>query len=496
MGYVESTSLGRNVNVTELEAVRAREDANGVKYTDLKERLDNDQKNLESVFSNLAETVFYDEITFEKLRDATSNTDYYLTTIPYLDKDGNIIKLQHGFSKDQFNTGQGESARDFATRNITSFAANASTFDMTTLQPRGMQIKDGVVMQENVNNPYNRHILGIKDDNTLISYPPTTPSSQLLDDGVVHALTGFYPMIINGAAVDPSVYNSESNTIQPNPRQAIAQLPNKDIIFLTCEGRTSKNTGMTYDDMIRILLAKGATFAYCLDGGGSSQTLIRGVMLNNPIDDNGKTERPVPDFLYVKKPAINPQKLKTTSADIGLVNKRIKDIAADLLAMGDLASTVTWITDCNNASMASGFYWAGSSAANRPTSDVSWGILHFNAGTNAAMQIAFPYSATLYNVKMRRTLTDGSGNWYAWRDLKDSNIGTLTYNGDGTSTSKTIPHGLGAIPNFFSVVPASVAAGTAGIKYVTADATNLTVYFNAAPAAGTNNVVLKWKAEI
>jgi hypothetical protein len=77
-----------------------------------------------------------------------------------------------------------------------------------------------------------------------------------------------------------------------------------------------------------------------------------------------------------------------------------------------------------------------------------------------------------------------------------TNRGTLTYNGDGSSTSKTIAHGLGAIPSYYHIERASLDAGNAGIKYVTADATNLTVYYITAPISGTNNVVLKWKAEL
>jgi exopolysaccharide biosynthesis protein len=499
MPYIDNSSLGGNVKITELLTIEALDDGEGNHFDNLKQRLDtkdalNNEKFTE-VDAEAAETAYYDEITFEKLRDDTSKTDYFLTTIPNLDSEGNLIKLEHGYQNEVFNSGTGESVRSFASRNITSFAINASTFDTITLQPRGIQIQDEMVMQGNVNNSTNRHVLGIKADNTLVSYPPTTPTATILADGCLNALTGFYPMIQNGLSVDPTVYTGESNTTLPNPRQVIAQMANNDIIVLTCEGRSKKNTGMTYDDLIRILLAKGVTFAYCLDGGGSGQTMLRGVILNNPIDDGGKTERKVPDFLYVKKTSTNPQVMKTTNKDIGILNKQVKDIVADILNMGSLGATSEWITDCN-VLIPSGLYWAGSSALNRPTSDIPWGILHNKASDTSALQIAFPYHDSKYNIKLRRTNADGSGSWNAWRDMKASVIGTLTYNGDGVATSKTIAHGLGVIPAYYQVTPASLNTGTAGIKYVTADATNLTVFFNVAPVTGTNNIVLNWKAEV
>ena len=81
-------------------------------------------------------------------------------------------------------------------------------------------------------------------------------------------------------------------------------------------------------------------------------------------------------------------------------------------------------------------------------------------------------------------------------DYTQVSKGTLTYSGDGTATSKAIPHGLNGAPTFFFVGAANNATGTAGIKNFTADATNITVYFNTAPAAGTSNLKLTWKAEL
>ncbi|MCU7712483.1 hypothetical protein OK414_14785 [Priestia sp. JV24] len=81
-------------------------------------------------------------------------------------------------------------------------------------------------------------------------------------------------------------------------------------------------------------------------------------------------------------------------------------------------------------------------------------------------------------------------------DYRQSNGGSLTFSGDGTTTSKVIPHGLNGTPTMYYVGATNNAAGTAGIRNYTADATNITVYFNTAPAAGTNNVRVVWKAEL
>ncbi len=179
---------------------------------------------------------------------------------------------------------------------------------MNTLALSGVQIQNGNILQ-NINNTTS-YILGIKEDNTLIAYPANTSASTILEDGCINAITGFFPLIENGEAVDSSIYNVIGNPQEAHPRNVIAQMPNKDLIFLTCEGETQVNAGMTYADLIRILSTKGVMFAYCLDGGGSAQSLVRGVMLNNPIDNSGKTERKVANFLYVKNTLIIIKKLK------------------------------------------------------------------------------------------------------------------------------------------------------------------------------------------
>jgi len=74
------------------------------------------------------------------------------------------------------------------------------------------------------------------------------------------------------------------------------------------------------------------------------------------------------------------------------------------------------------------------------------------------------------------------------------NGGTATFSGDGTTTTFKIAHGLASVPTTYYVEAAS--ADAAGEKYVTADATYLYVIFKTAPPAGTNNVVLRWYAEV
>lgn len=78
-----------------------------------------------------------------------------------------------------------------------------------------------------------------------------------------------------------------------------------------------------------------------------------------------------------------------------------------------------------------------------------------------------------------------------------SKIGTETFSAGGTLGSYTFAHGLNPMtPKRVDITMASADAGTAGLKYVTADATNIYVYFGSVPVAGTNNITFTWEAKL
>ncbi|WP_117161331.1 phosphodiester glycosidase family protein [Paraliobacillus sp. X-1268] len=361
-----------------------------------------------------SETEYYDEVTYQQYRDEISETNYYVTKIPNKDKDQNFIKLNHGFQYDSMNSGEGETVRSFAHRKNVSFAANASIFNTSNNQIRGIQIQDGQILQATTYSDY--YTLGIKADNTLVAYPPSISANNILQDGCLNTVTGFFPIIENGNPVDSSIFDGKNQSNEAHPRQVIAQLPNKDLLFFTVKGRTDLSKGMTYNDCIRVLQEFNVTFAYCLDGGGSTQSVVRGVLLNDPIDGDGKIERKVPDFLYVVKNVTNARNLDATTYDLGNVNKKVSDLKADLNKMGAFFDNVQVVDNLNNINK-SGLYWILGSATGAPSNDTSWGIIHMQHSPNNSLQIGFPFHNTLNGMRSRRTNPNQVGTYYNWRNL-------------------------------------------------------------------------------
>jgi len=72
--------------------------------------------------------------------------------------------------------------------------------------------------------------------------------------------------------------------------------------------------------------------------------------------------------------------------------------------------------------------------------------------------------------------------------------GSDTQSGDGSATSFTIAHGLAEAPSYVEVTPKTEDA--MADHYITADATNITINYDAAPVSGSSNLEWWWRAEV
>ena len=75
-----------------------------------------------------------------------------------------------------------------------------------------------------------------------------------------------------------------------SPRTAVGIRPDGTLLILVADGRSSVSAGLTLNELARYLQKLGAVQAVNFDGGGSSEMVLDGRIMNRPSDG---TERPV-----------------------------------------------------------------------------------------------------------------------------------------------------------------------------------------------------------
>ena len=447
------------------------------------------------VLKELKDDVYYNEITYKKYVDEVTNTEYILTYIPNKDKNGNMIKLKYGYSNDTWvypEDGHLDTAREFSNRHNASFVANSSL-------PKGRQVHNGTVVN---NNPFGEYYsMGINDVNDLKAFDKNTTAQSMINQGFDNVVSGFYPLIINGSEFYFDSSNDTENNMPKNPRQIICQKDNKDIFFITATGRGLKGgQGLDFSDMQRICLKHEANFAFNLDGGGSIQTVVRGNLVNNLMDNNNHDERRVRAFLYVEKElSDNDERNKSLNYDMGNISKRIQDIEVDNDKFGEFNKKVLEVNNLN-AINKNGIYWCKGITLNRPPVSMSYSILHFQYDENNAMQMAIPYHALNSEIYYRRT-NGNMNDWFDWRTNELKTLrNVLTYNNgwdDFDSTKTEISSRNGVVYIRGSIKGGETTKGTVittlpigyrplSKEYITTISFNGTSYNNALLTLETN----------
>ena len=278
----------------------------------------------------IKESAYYNEISYVSGRKF--DTTYKIIHIPYRDSDGNLIKLRKGISGSNPSKPDHITARDFAKQTGATFVANASTGSGSQLKLHGQQVYNGEILDTIKEDEYepikDRWTLAMSDDNTLTAFPQNITAQEIKDKGYNNTWSGFGPLIMEGKVVYKTGDYSQ-NSEEKHPRTVIAQLPNKDTLIFTCDGRVESeglyNAGMTLPEVIDALYDHygDIQFAYNLDGGGSTSSVLRSRVLNKPTDNANKSERNVLDFIYIGK---DPKQIR--DKDIQKAYEDIGDVRA------------------------------------------------------------------------------------------------------------------------------------------------------------------------
>lgn len=202
--------------------------------------------------------------------------------------------------------GDKRSALQYSRDNSCAVVVNAGLFNVTTYQPVGQTILNGVSvtnipMKDDNGYPISDtecYPLCIDANGTLSApYDRNVDTGTMLIDGVTQAITGWGKIVDN---YEIALDDIKAEIVHGGLyiRQSIGQYQNGD--YAICTVDQSRNgvvneAGITYEALAQIFVDHGVRFAYSLDGGGSAQTVVGNRQLN-PIYE-GTVGRRVPTVI-------------------------------------------------------------------------------------------------------------------------------------------------------------------------------------------------------
>lgn len=147
--------------------------------------------------------------------------------------------------------------------------------------PQGTVIKNGKIIS---NRTYKKAggLVGFTKDNKLILARMT--ANEAIQKGVRDAVTFGPFLIVNGK---PSFIKGNGGWGEA-PRTAIGQRKDGIVLFLVIDGRMVGRPGADMVDLTEIMQRYGAYNAANLDGGTSCGLVVKGKLINDPINGNGK----------------------------------------------------------------------------------------------------------------------------------------------------------------------------------------------------------------
>ena len=156
--------------------------------------------------------------------------------------------------------------------------------------PRPALPTTGTLLAAEQSGPAGAFVRGLAVDS------PVTATAQLGSPGAHDAIGGGPQLIANGAVLSREV-DQAGEFYGLHPRTAVGTTADGRLLLVVVEGRQpGYSRGMTMRELAELLRRLGARSAMNLDGGGSSEMVVNGVVATRPSDGR---ERPVANGLVV-----------------------------------------------------------------------------------------------------------------------------------------------------------------------------------------------------
>ena len=227
------------------------------------------------------------QITVSKLR--AYDTDIYVADVQVTSAEYLKTALAQG--------SYGRNLKD-TTSNIAESvdAVLAVNGDYYGFRDEGYVLRNGVLYRDTAAS--DTDALVISGDGTMTATSQDETTAQQLKESGAWQVLSFGPALVNDSQIVVDANEDVSRSMGSNPRTAIGMVSPLHYVVVVSDGRTDENAGLSLYELAQVLIDNGATFAYNLDGGGSTTMYFQGEVINNPTSGNRDGERSVSDIVY------------------------------------------------------------------------------------------------------------------------------------------------------------------------------------------------------
>lgn len=227
------------------------------------------------------------QISVSTLREY--DTDIYVVDVQV----SSVEYLKTAFAKNSYGRNIKQTTSAMAAANNAILAING---DYYGFRDAGYVLRNGVLYRNTVSSGTDALVVG--SDGTMYAASEASTSAQSLVESGAWQVLSFGPVLVEDGQVTVDTNTEVGQSMTSNPRTAIGMISPLHYVIVVSDGRTSASEGLSLYQLAQVFQQQGATFAYNLDGGGSTTLWFNGSIINNPTDGRSGGEREVSDIVY------------------------------------------------------------------------------------------------------------------------------------------------------------------------------------------------------
>lgn len=230
-----------------------------------------------------------DNMTIKVSSVRAYDTDIYVADIQV----SSAEYLKTALAQNSYGRNLKDTTSNMAEANDAVLAING---DYYGFRDDGYVLRNGVLYRETASS--GTDALVVYGDGSMTSVSQDSTTAQQLKDAGAWQVLSFGPTLVSDGEIAVDVDDEVSQSMRSNPRTAIGMISPLHYVVVVSDGRTGDNAGLSLYELAQVLVDNGATYAYNLDGGGSTTLYFNGEVINNPSSGHRSGERSVSDIVY------------------------------------------------------------------------------------------------------------------------------------------------------------------------------------------------------